>query len=88
MLIKAVTWKYSLKNISMKFKKIPKTKNCGKRCAKYPKLCGNCTFPQNFHTSKFGEILVFYAVKIRTTGEAYSGSCQISMMVFCETDTV
>ena len=28
-----------------------------------PKLCGNCVFPQNFHTMKLGEITVFYAVK-------------------------
>ena len=27
-----------------------------------PKLCGNCAFPQNFHTKKLGEITVFYAV--------------------------
>ena len=27
-----------------------------------PKLSGNCAFPQNFHTMKLGEILVFYAV--------------------------
>ena len=26
------------------------------------KLCGNCAFPQNFHTRKLGEIMVFYAV--------------------------
>lgn len=26
------------------------------------KLCGNYTFPQDFHTRKFGEIAVFYAV--------------------------
>ena len=26
-----------------------------------PKLCGNCAFPQNFHTNKLGEISVFYA---------------------------
>ena len=25
-------------------------------------LCGNCAFPQNFHTGKFGEISVFYAM--------------------------
>ena len=25
------------------------------------KLCGNCTFPQNFHTRNLGEITVFYA---------------------------
>ena len=24
------------------------------------KLCGNCTFPQNFRTRKLGEITVFY----------------------------
>ena len=27
-----------------------------------PKLCGNCAFPQNFHTRKLGEITLFYAV--------------------------
>ena len=32
--------------------------------ANCPKLCGNCAFPQNFHTRKLGEITVFYAVKI------------------------
>ena len=26
------------------------------------KLCGNCAFPQNFHTRKLAEITVFYAV--------------------------
>ena len=25
-------------------------------------LCGNCTFSQNFHTRKLGEIKVFFAV--------------------------
>ena len=30
-------------------------KNC-------PKLCGNCAFPQNFHTRKLREITVFFAV--------------------------
>ena len=25
-----------------------------------PKLCGNCAFPQNFHTRKLGEITIFY----------------------------
>ena len=27
-----------------------------------PKLCGNSTLPQNFHTRKLGEIMVSYAV--------------------------
>ena len=27
------------------------------------KLCGNCAFPQNFHTRKLGEITIFYAVQ-------------------------
>ena len=26
------------------------------------KLCGNCAFPQNFHTKKLGEITVIFAV--------------------------
>ena len=25
----------------------------------HPKLCGNCSFPQNLHTRKLGEITVF-----------------------------
>ena len=29
-----------------------------------PKLCGNCAFPQNFHTAELGEITVFYAVRL------------------------
>ena len=31
-----------------------------------PKLCRNCAFPENFHTSKLGEISVFYAVSVDT----------------------
>ena len=30
--------------------------------ANRPKLCGNCSFPQNFHTRKLGEITVFFVV--------------------------
>ena len=30
--------------------------------ANHPKLCGNCAFPQNFHTRKLGEITVFFSV--------------------------
>ena len=29
-----------------------------------PKLCGNCAFPQNFHTKKLGEITVFFAADV------------------------
>ena len=29
-----------------------------------PKLCGNCAFPQNFHTRKLGEITVFFATNM------------------------
>ena len=37
---------------------------CGSFCGKaqFPKLCGNCGFPRNFHTRKSGEITVFFAV--------------------------
>ena len=31
-----------------------------------PKLCGNCAFPQKFHTRKLGEIMVFFTVIIIT----------------------
>ena len=31
---------------------------------KIPKLCGNCAFPQIFHTMKLGEISVFFAVLV------------------------
>ena len=27
-----------------------------------PKICGNCAFPQHFHTRKLGETMVFFAV--------------------------
>ena len=27
-----------------------------------PKICGDCAFPQNFHTRKFGKITVIYAM--------------------------
>ena len=39
--------------------------HCKETIAIHPKLCGNCTFPQNSHTRKLGEIRVFYVV-IRT----------------------
>ena len=32
--------------------------------AKFQKLCGNCAFPQNFHTRKLGEITWFFAVLV------------------------
>ena len=31
------------------------------------KLCGNCAFPQNFHTRKLSETTVFYSVRIGVT---------------------
>ena len=30
--------------------------------ANRPKLCGNCAFPQSFHTRKLDEITVFFVV--------------------------
>ena len=39
---------------------------CGKEqfphTAIHLKLCGNCSFPENFYTRKLGEITVFFAV--------------------------
>ena len=32
-----------------------------KNCV-FGQLCGNCAFPQNFHTIKLGEITAFYTV--------------------------
>ena len=34
-----------------------------KLCICILKLCGNCAFPQNFHTRKLGEITVFNVVR-------------------------
>ena len=40
-------------------------RSCGK--ARFPysfgPICRDCTFPQNFHTRKLGEIIAFYAVR-------------------------
>ena len=39
--------------------------------ANRPKFCGICSFPQNFHIRKSGEITVFHAVKMsQGTAEA------------------
>ena len=35
---------------------------CAEFRAVHPKLYGNFAFPQNFHTTKLGEISVFYAM--------------------------
>ena len=43
--------------------------------ANRPKLCGNCAYPQNFHTRKLGEIAVFYPMH-ESPAEAYSESSQ------------
>ena len=39
--------------------------HCKKYCSFHliscrPKLCGNCAFPQNYHTAKLGEITAFF----------------------------
>ena len=39
-----------------------------------PKLCGNCAFPQNFHTRKLGEITVFYDVIDVQQGPKYTSA--------------
>ena len=44
-------WKFCGKTVSSE---------CRANC---PKLCGNCAFPQNFHTRKSSEIMEFYAVE-------------------------
>ena len=36
-----------------------------------PKLCGNCAFPQNFHTRKLGEIVAFSAVSYSELSDHY-----------------
>ena len=42
---------------------IPSNLLLWKCCGNRPKQSGNCAFPQNFHTSKLGEITVFYEMK-------------------------
>ena len=43
-------------------------KFCGKaQFPNRPKLCGNCVFPQNFHTMRLSEITLFFAVRNATT---------------------
>ena len=39
-------------------------------------ICGNCAFPQNFHTRKLGEIRIFYAVLLtkQSTNTQYFNS--------------
>ena len=40
-------------------------KFCGKAQLpqnRFPKLCGNFVFPQNFHTKKIDKVMVFFAV--------------------------
>ena len=40
-----------------------------------PKKCRNCAFPQNFHTRKLGEIMVFFAVSLSLEKSTTSSSC-------------
>ena len=44
-------------------------KFCGKAVPAYCPYCGNCAFPQNFHTRKLAEITVFYAVGTADKGK-------------------
>ena len=50
------------------------TKILWKGTANRPKLCGNCAFPQNFHTRKLGEITVFYDVIDVQQGPKYTSA--------------
>ena len=52
-----------MKRTRLKQKKQNKPKSAQFR-ANQPKLCGNYSFPQNFHTRKVGETTVIYAVKL------------------------
>ena len=54
------------KDLEIQIVKMWKTKTKTiSHCVKYrPKLCGNCAFPQNFHTRRSGEITIFYAVPV------------------------
>ena len=45
-----------------------------------PKLCGNCAFPQNFHTRKSGEITVFFAVQFLEPLSANVNSAKFSSL--------
>ena len=42
--------------------------NNAKNTTHRPKLCRNYAFPQNFHTSKLGEIKVFFVVEGKNCG--------------------
>ena len=55
------------------------------------KLCRNCAFPQNFHTTKLGEIGVFYAVSGITLSKeivpqrpSFTGAITENITVFLE----
>ena len=47
------------------------------------KFCGNCSFLQNFHTRKLGEITVFFAVR---RGDFQSGR-RLQILIFPSTST-
>ena len=48
-----------------------------------PKLCGNCVFPQNFHTRKLGEIMVFFAVRGYVIFLIFSENYRPLLLFYC-----
>ena len=46
------------------------------------KNCGNCAFPQNLHTSKLGETLVFYLAILLVQVETKSWSFYVTSVQF------
>ena len=48
-----------------------------------PKLCGNCAFPQNFHTRKLGKVTAFYAVRALGESPRTPQKLCVSAQSFC-----
>ena len=45
-----------------------------------PKLCGNCAFPQNFHTRKLGEITDFHKMVVSILKHTLHTSAPIELV--------
>ena len=45
-----------------------------------PKLCGNCAFPQNFHTRKLGEITDFHKMVVSILKHTLHRSAPIELV--------